>query len=233
MYTPTVLIAVHTVTKEAINKYEKLIADLLFWYIWSEAVTKELGRLAKGYDITKGIDTIRFLDHNRIQRIPKDRMMICAKIIVDYPARKDDPKRVRITAAGNLLAFPGEVITWQADLTTSKCMWNFFILTLGARYMGTDAGNLYLATLMDRYKCMQIPIKLTPQSFIAKYNMTSKVKNGCVYCAIVCRIHGLPQVGRLANDLLQNACWKILRWGRSHAWSFQAQIETNVVHSPS
>ena len=44
--------------------------------------------------------------------------------------------------------------------------------------MGTDAGNLYLTNLINRYKYMKIPIKLIPQSCIDKYNPTSKVKMG-------------------------------------------------------
>ena len=69
--------------------------------------------------------------------------------------------------------------------------------------MGTDAGNFYLATPMERYEYMRIPIKLIPQNFIDKYNLMSKVKHGCVYCEIVCGMYGLPQAGKLANDLLK------------------------------
>ena len=69
--------------------------------------------------------------------------------------------------------------------------------------MGADAGNLYLTTPMDRTKYMQIPIKLIPQSFIEKYNLMSKVQNGFVYCEIVRGMYGLPQAGKLANDLIK------------------------------
>ena len=50
---------------------------------------------------------------------------------------------------------------------------------------------------------MHIPIKLIPRSFIEKYNLMSKVKNGYVNCEIVCGMYGLPQAGKLANDLLK------------------------------
>ena len=49
---------------------------------------------------------------------------------------------------------------------------------------------------------MQFKVKTIPQEFIDAYDLTPKIKNGFVYAAIVCGMYGLPQSGRLANDLL-------------------------------
>ena len=94
---------VHPVTKETITKYKKLIADPLLRDTWSKAMCKELGRLAQGFGETKGTDTIRFLDHEGIRNIPRDRVVTYARIVVGYRVHKDDPNRVRITAGGVLL----------------------------------------------------------------------------------------------------------------------------------
>ena len=100
--------------------------------------------------------------------------------------------------------------------------------------MGTDAGNFYLATQMDRYEYMRIPIKMTHLSFIDKYNLTSKVNNGYVYCEIVCGMYGLPQSGKLANDLLKTRLLKNDYFELDHTpVFFQAQMETNLVHTDS
>ena len=42
--------------------------------------------------------------------------------VVDYGPEKEDPNRVRITAYGNLLRYPGELTTRATDMRTSKRM---------------------------------------------------------------------------------------------------------------
>ena len=87
---------------------------------------------------------------DEIKNIPKDRVVTCARTVVEYRAQKKDPNRVRITAGGNLISYPFELTTCTADLTTSKLLWNSTISTRGARYMCEDAKNFYLATPLDR-----------------------------------------------------------------------------------
>ena len=50
---------------------------------------------------------------------------------------------------------------------------------------------------------MIMPIKLIPQEFIDRYDLTTKVKNGYVYIEIQKGVYGLPQAGILANKLLK------------------------------
>lgn len=115
---------------------------------------------------------------------------------------------LQITAGDNLTTYQGEVTTRQVDLTTSKYVWNSIIKPPGTWYIGTDAGNFYLVTPMDRYKYMRIRIKLTPQSFIDKYNLMSKVKIGYVCCEIVRGIYRSPQAGKCVNDVIKSAYLK-------------------------
>jgi hypothetical protein len=211
---------VHPVTKETITKYKKLIDDPLMRDVWSKAMCKELGRLTQGFgeigstDHTEGTNTMRFLDREGIGKIPRDRVVTYARIVVDYRAHKKDPNRVRITAGGNLLKnlYPGELTTRTSDLTTSKVMWNSVISTHGARFMAGDASNFYLATPLKRYQYMRIPIELIPQEFIDQYQLQDKVKNGFVYCEIIRGMYGLPEAGVLANKLLKE---RLLKFGYS------------------
>ena len=146
---------------------------------------------------------MRFLDLEGIKNIPKGRVVTYARIVVDYRPQKKDPNRVRITAGGNLIQYPGELTTRTSDLRTSKIMWNSTISTRGARYMTADAGNFYLATPMERKEYLRIPITHIPQEFMDMYKLHEKVKNGYVYCEIVRGMYGLPQAGILANQLLK------------------------------
>ena len=194
---------VHPVTKETITKYKKLIEDPLLRDTWAKAMCKELGRLCQGFGETEGTDTMRFLDLEGIKSIPKDRVVTYARIVVDYRPQKADPNRVRITAGGNLIQYPGELTTRTSDLRTTKIMLNSVISTRGARYMTADAANFYLATPMERKEYLRIAVELIPQEFMESYNLQDKVKNGYVYYEIVRGMYGLPQAGILANKLLK------------------------------
>ena len=57
---------VHPITNETITRYQKLINNPLLRDEWSEAMCKELGRLAQGYGETPCTNTIRFLTHEEI-----------------------------------------------------------------------------------------------------------------------------------------------------------------------
>ena len=88
---------VHPVTKETITKYKKLIEDPLLRDEWSKAMCRELGRLTQGFEDTKETNTMRFMNSRDINKIPRDRVITYARIVVDYRAHKKDPNRVRIT----------------------------------------------------------------------------------------------------------------------------------------
>ena len=128
-------------------------------------------------------------------------MVTYARIVVDYRPQKDDPNRVSITAGGNFISYPFELTTRTADLTTSKLLWNSTISTRGARYMCADAKNFHLATPLDRYEYMKMPIDLIPPKFIELNNLSSKIKNGYIYMKIMRGMYGLPQSGILANNI--------------------------------
>ena len=75
--------------------------------------------LARIWD-AKGTNTVKFLTHEEIRRIPPDRTVTYARIVIDYRPQKDDPNRVRITVGGNLIDYPDELSTRTADLTTTQ-----------------------------------------------------------------------------------------------------------------
>ena len=111
------------------------------------AMCIELGRITQGYKVTKGTNTVKFMNLEEIANIPEDRTVTYGRIVVDHHRpQKEDPNRVRITAGGNLIIYPYELTTRTADLTTSKVMWNSVISTPGARYACAYVKNFYLCT---------------------------------------------------------------------------------------
>ena len=92
---------------------------------------KEFGNMAQGDKKTgtKGTNSIFVLTHGEIANIPRDRVVTYARLVVDYRPQKEDPNRVRMTAGGNLLNYPGELTTRTADVSTAKILWNSTIST--------------------------------------------------------------------------------------------------------
>ena len=68
-------------------------------------------------------------------RMPRDGRFIEKLGTYSPLLPKDDPNRVRITAGGNLIEYPGDVSSPTADITTTKLLWNSVLSTPGARYM--------------------------------------------------------------------------------------------------
>ena len=143
------------------------------------------------------------LTHDAIKQIPKDRVIMYTRIVVDYRPQKKDPNRVRLTAGGNLINYPGELTTRTADLTTTKILWNSVVSTPGARYLCIDIKNFYLGTPLPRFEYMKIPLSAFPPHIIEQYNLTTHALHGYVYVEIRKAIYGLPQAGILANQLLK------------------------------
>jgi hypothetical protein len=143
------------------------------------------------------------MTHEQILHIPTDRTVTYTRIVVDFRPQKSDPNRVRLTAGGNLIDYPGELTTRTADLTTTKLLWNSVISTQDAKYLCLDIKNFYLGTPLDRFEYMKMPIDIFPQAIIDQYNLRQHVKNGFIYIEIRKAIYGLPQAGILANKLLR------------------------------
>jgi hypothetical protein len=86
---------VHPVTKENITRYRKLIKDPLLKDLWIKAMSKELHRLAQGCPgVTKGTNTMCYLSHANICKIPQDRTVTYARTVIDHCPQKEDPNHV-------------------------------------------------------------------------------------------------------------------------------------------
>ena len=196
---------VHPVTGEHITSYRKLMNDPVTSEVWMTAFGKDFGGMCQG-DLktgTKGTDAIFVMEPRDVPNIPKDQPPTYAKVVVAYRPQKDDPYRIRITAGGNKIYYPGELTTRTADMTTAKLHWNSVLSTPGAKYMCLDIGNFYLSATLDRYEYMKMPISLFPPWIVKQYDLSNKVVNGFVYLQMRKAVWGLPQAGILANKLLR------------------------------
>ncbi len=199
---------VHPTTGETISSYKRLMHDPDTSEVWQTAFGKDFGGMAQGDNKTgqKGTNSIFVMTHNEIRALQKNQTVTYARVVVDFCPQKADPHRIRITAGGNLINYPGELSTWTADLTTSKLMWNSVLSTTGANYMCLYIKNSYLTAPLDRFEYMKMPINLFPEWIGKQYKLMKyvlNVLNGFIYLEMRRAVWGLPQAGILANKLLR------------------------------
>lgn len=103
----------------------------------------------------------------------------------------------------NLINYPGNVSTNTADMTTVKIPLNSTISTAKARFATIDIKNFYLGTPMKNYESILIDMGLTPPEIIKAHTLKDYKHNSRVYMEIRRGMCGLPQIGKLANDLLK------------------------------
>ena len=60
-------------TGETITHYKKLLKIPELKETWEETMCTELGKISEGYGEEKGTNTAKFLTHDEIRAIPKDR----------------------------------------------------------------------------------------------------------------------------------------------------------------
>jgi hypothetical protein len=175
----------HSVTKETITQNRKLIKDPLLKDLWIKAMSKELHRLAQGCPgVTKGTNTICYLSHANICKIPQDRTVIYARTVIDHHPQKGDPNHVCIMVGSNLINYPFKLTTRTADMVSSKILWNSVISTKDARFASANIKNMYLKTPLDWYEYMKMPVALFPTDIIEHYRLNEKVLGGYVYMEI-------------------------------------------------
>jgi hypothetical protein len=157
-------------------------------------MSKEFHRLVQGkVGITVGTNTISYLSPDKIRRIPKDRTVTYARIVINYQPQKDDPNCVRITVGGNLIDYPYKLTTQTANMISSKIMWNSVISMPNAKFGSADINNMYLETPLDQYEYMKMPLRLIPEDIIEHYGLPKKAIDRYVYMEIRKGMYGLPQ----------------------------------------
>ena len=124
---------------------------------------------------------------------------------MDYKPHKLEKNRSYITAGGDIINCDYNTSAPTCGVTTIKLHWNSVLSTSGAKYATFDISNFYLGTPMPKPEYIRMPLNLIPDEIIQEYDLLSIASDGWVYIKIAKGIYGLPQAGKLANDLLKNA----------------------------
>ena len=173
---------------------------------WERSLSNEYGRLAQGVkrknkqESIDGTDTIFFI---KKEDVPKGRKVTYANYICDFRPNKAEKHRVRLTAGGDKLEYPGDPASPTVSLIDVKLHLNSVISDAhrGARYIVVDIKNFYLGTPMGYYQYMKIHRKNIPQEILTQYELEFD-KDGYVYVEIRKGMYGLKEAGKLAHQQL-------------------------------
>ena len=117
---------------------------------------------------------------------------------------KEDQERLRFVVGGDRINYPGEVATLTADMLVEKLLFNSIVSTPSAKFMTLDISNFYLMTPLKRSEYIRVSLKNIPDKIIKEYKLREiAMKNGTVHIEANKGMYGLPQVGLLANQLLE------------------------------
>jgi hypothetical protein len=128
-----------------------------------------------------GTNALWFIDR---KRIPRHKKPTYVRVVAADRPKKSNTRRVRWTAGGDRIDYPGNTTTKTADIATSKLMFNSAISTPGGRFMTIDLKDFYLCSDLLDFEYVRIPLSLLPAEIIELYNLTPLISNGYVYAEV-------------------------------------------------
>jgi hypothetical protein len=160
--------------------------------LWEKAHGEEIIRLIES-------QTGRFIHRHEM---PSDRKATYYNPQCKTKVKADGiQRRVRGTAGGDQVQYPGVTAAYTAHLETIRVLLNS-IVSEHASILTADIKDFYLGTPLDRKEYMRINLKHIPLDVQQKYNIADMVHNDHILMEISKGIYGLPQAGKLAQDRL-------------------------------
>ena len=137
-------------------------------------------------------------------QIPPHQKVTYASFVCDHRSLKLEQWRVRLIIGSNKLSYSHDMGSPAANLIETKILLNSVISESdkGARFMTLDLKDHFLASPMQDAEYMKIPQCYIPPDIMQKYNLSTKLYNGYVYCKIKKGIYGLKQTDPLAYNFL-------------------------------
>ena len=97
-----------------------------------------------------------------------------------------------------------ETTTRTADLTTCKHHMNGVVSTPGVRFADGDVKDFYQNTPLKKKRYRKVRAKYIPEETIKKHQLEQYIEDdGWLHFEIGKGMYGIPEAGRLANDLLR------------------------------
>ena len=175
---------------------------------WNRGNANEFGRLLPhgigknrpDNEKIKGTGTIFPI---RRHAIPSDRKVTYANFVCNIRPQKAETHRVRMTAGGDKLDYPGDPSSPAVAILDAKLHINSVISDAkhGARYLTLDIKNFYLGTPMKYFQYIRVKREVIPQEVMDEYNFTIE-PDGHAYFEIRRGMYGLKEAGIIAFQQL-------------------------------
>jgi len=114
--------------------------------------------------------------------------------------------RIRGTAGGDRVNYPGDVSARTADMEVVKALIHSAASDrahgTGGLLLTADIVDFYLGTPLERPEYVRIPLRYIPATVLDKYQLRSFLANGSILFQINKCMYGLPQAGLLSQRRL-------------------------------
>ena len=188
---------INTITCPTTGKqleYRHLIQDLATKAVWNPAMSTEVDRLVS-------TQTTIFME---MRDTPKGEKAVYTRLVVDLRPNKAVHERLRMCMGGDKIENVMDKTMRTADLTTCKLYMNGVVSMPGARFAGGYVKYFYLNTPLREKRYVKVRAKYIPEGNIKKHNLKQYIEdNGWIHFEIGKGMYGIPEAGRLANDLLR------------------------------
>jgi hypothetical protein len=104
---------IHPITGKIISSYKRLMNNPTTAEVWMMAFGKDFGGMSLGDNKMgqKGTNVMFLKLPSDVPNIPKDRVIMYARVVIDHCPQKADHNRIQITAGGNLMNYPSKLAT--------------------------------------------------------------------------------------------------------------------------
>jgi hypothetical protein len=178
--------------------------------IWTKSLATEWGRLLPhGLGLTRpplervtGTGTIFFIKKSAV---PQGRKVTYANFVCNIRPQKTETHRVRMTAGGDKLDYPGDPSSPTVSMLDAKIHINSTISDAknGARHLGLDIKNYFLGTPMTYYQYIRVPQWVIPQEVWDDPRYSIHVADdGYVYLEVRRGMYGLKEAAIIAFNQL-------------------------------
>ena len=124
-----------------------------------------------------GVRSTDTIDLIHKHKVPQGKTGMYASFVIDYRPLKVQPHRVLITVGGDKLPFEDDAGSPVSNFLETKVLTNSTITdaSKGAKFVGADISDYFLATPMKKSEYMQVRYKHIPTDIKERYSLEDKV----------------------------------------------------------
>jgi hypothetical protein len=175
---------VHSVTRQTISSYKKLMHNSATSEVWQTAFGEEFGRMAQGCNKTgqKGTNAMFVMTHDEIMHAPAVKNLFYLHKSSHWlpSAERWSPPHLN-HCGGNLINYEDNAFVWRANIDTEKLYLDSVVSTKNERYTCLEIKKKYLTAALEYIEYMKIPLLIFPLWMIEQYNLKTLALDGWVY----------------------------------------------------